>query len=256
MTVLRALVVDDEPLARQRLRRLLQAVPGVEVVGEAGSAAEALGLLETTRPTLLFLDVQMPGMDGFGVAAALEGTERPFLVFVTAHATAAVQAFDVQATDFLVKPVEPARLAVAVARARDAAERRDPAPTDWRRLVVDAVRAALPAAATPTLERFAVTIGRKTVYVPVSQVDWIEADGNYARLHVGRQAYLIRSTMQKLEADLDARQFVRIHRSTIVRVDAIRELVAILQGEYRVVLQDGTQLEVMRAYRDRLPGRR
>lgn len=253
---LRALIVDDEPLARQRLRRLLAALPDVDVVGEAEHAGAALGAVRELRPDLLFLDVQMPELDGFALADALGPAGRPYLIFVTAHADAAARAFDAEATDFVVKPVEPARLARAVERARRAVAARLPADADWQTALRATLAEALGPARTaePALDRFAVQIGRRVLYVPVGDVDWIEAEGNYARLHVGRQTHLVRITMQRLEEVLDQRRFVRIHRSTIVRLDAVKELVTVIQGEYRAVLHDGTALDVMRAYRHRLPG--
>ncbi|MDX2193955.1 MAG: LytTR family DNA-binding domain-containing protein [Gemmatimonadales bacterium] len=258
---LRAAVVDDEPLARARLIRLLAAEPGVEVVLQAAGVEEAIAALSAATPDLLFVDVQMPERDGFSLVEALTAgaasARRPYVVFVTAHALHAARAFDVEAGDFLVKPVEPARLARAVARAR-AARQRAAAPAsaaDWAESLQRQLAELLqPAAARAYLRHFAVTLGRRTLIVPAAQVDWIRADGNYARLHAGRQQYLVRTTMQGLEEQLDPAEFVRIHRSAFVRLDRVREVIMLAPGEYRAVLADGTQLDVMRSYRARLPG--
>lgn len=254
-------IVDDEPLARARLARLLALEPGVQVVLEAASVDEALEALGEVQPHLLLLDVQMPGRDGFALVealGALDAAVRPFVVFVTAHAAHAPRAFDVAADDFLVKPVEPQRLALAVARARSARERRDPAAEAedaWREAMERRLRDLLePLAPREFLRHFAVTVGRRTLVVPAGEVDWIKADGNYARLHAGRQQYLVRATMNGLEQQLNPADFVRIHRSAIIRLDRLREVVMLAPGEYRAVLRDGTQLDVMRTYRGRLPG--
>jgi two-component system LytT family response regulator len=252
---LRTMLVDDESLARQRLRRLLGAHDDVTIVGEAADVPTARGVLASVKPTLLFLDVSMPGEDGFALLADLPPELRPFVVFVTAHADAAVRAFEARATDFLVKPVAPPRLAESLARAREAIAARAPAATGFD----DEVRAMLArilgerAAGGDALRHFAVTVGRKTRFVKPEAVDWFHAEGNYVRLHAGREQHLVRMTMQKLEASLDPVRFVRIHRSIIVQLDRVRELEMVQPGEYRVVLADGTALEVMRTYRDRLP---
>jgi len=258
---LSTLVVDDESLARQRLKRLLSSDPRVRVMGEAADVPTARTQLSALRPTLLFLDVSMPGEDGFSLLADLPSELRPFVVFVTAHADAAVRAFEARATDFLVKPVRPERLADAIGRAVDAVAARTPASgafDDEIRAVL--ARLALGGNAAPLahqpgapLTHFAVTVGRRTRFVPLDDVDWFEADGNYVRLHVGKDRHLVRTTMQRLEQQLASHRFVRIHRSMIVPLDRIRELVMVRPGEYELVLVTGISLEVMRTYRDRLP---
>lgn len=260
MTVsLRAMVVDDESLARQRLKRLLAQDARVQVVGEAADVPTARQQLAVLRPTLLFLDVSMPGEEGFALLQDLPPELRPFVVFVTAHADAAVRAFDARATDFLVKPVRPERLAESVTRAVEAVNSRTPSQPvfgdEIRAELARLVRDVAGGGASPSapLVHFAVTVGRRTRFVKVDEVDWFEADGNYIRLHVGREQHLVRMTMQKLEQSLDAQRFVRVHRSYIVPLDRVRELVQLPSGEYELRLIGEHALPVMRTYRDRLP---
>jgi two-component system LytT family response regulator len=210
------------------------------------------------KPTLLFLDVSMPGEDGFALLQDVPPELRPFVVFVTAHAAAAVRAFDARATDFLVKPVRIERLTESVGRAAEAMESRataqplfdDDVRAELARLVRDVAGHRNTA---PAVVHFAVTVGRRTRFVTVDEVDWFEADGNYVRLHVGRETHLVRTTMQKLEQSLDPLRFARIHRSYIVPLDRVRELVQLRTGEYELRLRTDVALPVMRTYRDRLP---
>jgi two-component system LytT family response regulator len=225
----RALIVDDEPLARDRLRTMLADHPDVQIVGEASRADEAIRIIRAERPDVVFLDVEMPGLDGFHVIDSMSVTPAPFVIFVTAHRDHAVRAFDRAAGDYLLKPYDDRRLAKAVDRARVAL-----------------------AGKRERLDRIPVTIGRRTIFVDVATIDWIEARDNYACLHVGPQQHLIRETLTALESALDPKVFVRIHRSTIVRFDRIRELRRFGLGEQAVVLADGTELPVSEKYRGRL----
>lgn len=229
---MRAIIVDDEPPARARLRTMLGQHPDVSIVGECETAEEALRTIRATRPDVVFLDVQMPGADGFHVVEAMNVSPAPFVVFVTAHADHAVRAFDSAAGDYLLKPYNDIRLARAVARARSAFEGRQPAGF---------------------VERLAATVGRSTVFIETAAIDWIEARDNYACLHVGPQQHLIRETLTSLEQRLDPKRFVRIHRSSIVRFDQIREVRNLGLGDYAVILKGGTELPVGQKYRDRLP---
>ena len=229
---MRVLLVDDEPLARQRLRQMLADHADVEIVGEAEHVEQARELTRAERPDLILLDVRMPGADGFALVDSLHLTPRPYVIFVTAYAEHAVQAFDAAAMDYLLKPFDDERLARALERARAGIARRGP------------VR---------NLDRFAVVFGRRTRYVPAGDVDWIEGSGNYAKLHVGRETHLVRSTLAALESELDPTRFARVHRSVIVALDRVRELQSLGGGEYRVVLRDGTQVPMSQRYRDRLP---
>jgi two-component system LytT family response regulator len=228
----RVLLVDDEPLARQRLRQMLADHADVEIVGEAEHVEQARELTRAERPDLILLDVRMPGPDGFALVDSLHLTPRPYIIFVTAYAEHAVQAFDAAAMDYLLKPFDDERLARALERARAGIAQRGP------------VR---------NMDRFAVVFGRRTRYVPAGDVDWIEGSGNYAKLHVGRETHLVRSTLAALESELDPTRFARVHRSAIVALDRVRELQSLGGGEYRVVLRDGTQVPMSQRYRDRLP---
>ncbi|HEX6913550.1 MAG TPA: LytTR family DNA-binding domain-containing protein [Longimicrobium sp.] len=264
---IRTLVVDDEPLARRRLSRLLDEEPGVEVVGVCASGHEAVEAIRRDRPDLVFLDVQMPELDGFGVLAQVGADQLPAVVFVTAYDRYALQAFEVHALDYLLKPYTPARLSAAVQRAT----RQLKAPhDDTARLAellehLDRERRALaerldgtppPAPAAPQSPahtgRLLVKEGERMFFVPVERVDWLEAEGNYVRLHCGREAHLVRATLGGMEEQLDARRFTRIHRSTIVNVDRVKEVRPWFAGDYLVKLQDGTELRLSRRYRERL----
>ena len=248
MTALRVVVVDDERPARARLRRMLAAIPDVEVVDEAGSADDAVRAIRRAQPDLVFLDVQMPGTDGFGVVERLEPGERPRVVFVTAHDAFAVRAFEVSALDYLLKPVDPARLAQAVERARRAGAR-DEADGGSER--IDQLLRTLGRGAARFLERVVVTEEGKSFFVPLEHVLWVESDRNYVVLHAGTRSFTVRGTLQALEEKLDPERWVRINRSQVVRVDAIAHVEPWFHGEYHVVLRDGTKTTWSRHYLDR-----
>ena len=235
---LRALVVDDEPLARSLLRVLLARDPEVEVAGEC-SGAEAVEAVERTRPDLLFLDVQMPEVDGFDVLAALGRERAPAVVFVTAYDRYAVRAFEVHAVDYLLKPIDEARFAEALARAKDRARRR---VTDPRLgpLLADHARHA---------RRFLVRGRERTVVVDAADVDWIEAADYYATLHAGGKAHLIRETLTDLAERLDPERFVRVHRSAIVNLDRVREIHPLFRGDAELVLAGGARVRMSRTRR-------
>jgi len=242
---LRVLLVDDEPLARAKLRRLLAEDPGVEIVGEAASSAEARELVRAHLPDLLFLDIQMPDEDGFALLRSLPAGSVPAVVFVTAFDQHALRAFEVHALDYLLKPFDRERLGVALERAREALARR-PNPIDEQlRMVLGELRGE-----QPYLGRFVIRSVGRILFVAAADVDWIEASGNYVRLHAGKESHLLRETMSSLETRLDPRVFARIHRSTIVNVERIRELHHIFHGDYSVLLKDGTRLTLSRGYRE------
>lgn len=261
-------IVDDERLARERLRRLVEAEDDLRVVGTAATGADAVRLVLDEAPDLLFLDLQMPELDGFGVAAQLlermAPEELPVIVFVTAYDQHALRAFDAGALDYLVKPFEDerfaetlrrARRAIAQARVRETAERlRDlldiaasgrRTPTVGGTEAGDATESAV-AEGTGALERVLLKSGGRSRLVKAERIDWIEAEGVYARLHVGAESFLIRVPMHELETRLDARRFVRIHRSTIVNLDRVRELREPDPGAHVAVLEDGTALRISR----------
>jgi two-component system LytT family response regulator len=244
LTKLRALIVDDERLAREKLRRFLAEEPDVEIVGECGSGAEAVDRMRAERPDLVFLDIQMPGLDGFGVLREVGAERSGRVVFVTAHDEHAVRAFEVEALDYLLKPFDRARFRQALDRVRR--ERRQ---TLDEKLAALLERIERP---EPRLDRILVRSGGRMTFLKLREVDWIEADDNYIRLHAGRETHLVRDTLRQLEPRLDPRLFLRIHRSAIVNVEAVAEIRSLFHGDYDVLLRDGTALPVGRTYRDRL----
>ena len=250
--MIRVALVDDEPLAREGLRLWLARESDVTVVGEAGTPAEAVALLRAERPDLVFLDVQMPGGDGFGVLEAAGAEHLPEVVFVTAHEKHALRAFDLAALDFLLKPVGEERFRLALARARvelaRGSERAGPARVSALLDHVHAVRTG----GTRRIERFAVRTRDRFVIVPAADVRWIAAAANYAELHVADGTHLVRATLAELEAGLDPARFARIHRGTIVRLDFVREVVPAAHGDCDVVLRDGEVLKLSRRFRSRL----
>jgi len=247
---IRVLLVDDEPLARERLRKLLEHEAEVELVGECADGATALATIRKLAPDLVFLDVQMPELDGFGVLAQLEPGQRPAVIFVTAHDQFALKAFEVHAVDYLLKPLDKDRLKTALRRALHTL-------TQHRTGDLNAQLTALladvrPAAKAPQLERIAVKSSGRVVFVKVEEIDWVEAADNYVSLHVGGEEHLHRETMSSLEEQLAPGKFMRISRSTIVNVDRIKELQPLFHGEYTVILRNGTRLTLSRSYRDKL----
>jgi two-component system LytT family response regulator len=245
---IRALVVDDEPLAREGITVRLQGEPDIAIVGEAGDGPDAVHAIATLQPELVFLDVEMPGMSGFDVLRRSAGVHLPVVVFVTAHSEHALEAFAVHALDYLLKPIDPARFQVALERARREIARSD-RPSAAR---VGALLGATAEAGQPGLGRVVARDGERYVLVKPHDIDWIQAAANYVRLHVGGRVYQMRGTMNDLEARLDARQFARIHRSTIVNIDRIKDIAPEWHGDYDVTLTTGEVLKLSRTYRDRL----
>lgn len=248
MAKIRTLIVDDEPLARERIRTLLEGENDIEVLGECTDGREAVTTIEAERPDLVFLDVQMPELDGFGVLEVLDVEEMPVVVFVTAFDQFALRAFDAHAVDYLLKPFDRERFQRALGRARIQVERHS--EDDFGERLRTLLGQLKPKA--EFLERLAVRAGGRIVFIRTDEVDWIDAQGNYARLHLKERTYLLRETMSALEAKLDPARFVRIHRSTIVNAERIRELEPMFAGEYLVILRDGTKLPSSRTYRDKL----
>lgn len=247
---IRTLIVDDEALARAKLRQFLAAEADVEIVGEAADGGHAMDLVLAHSPDLLFLDVQMPELDGFGVLAGLGDKCPPCVIFVTAHDDFALKAFEVHAIDYLLKPFDRERFskALACARARlsPAGSTAGPQVASLAGLIADVVHQR------PAAGRIAIKSDGRIVLLKVEEIDWIEAADNYAVLHVGKDNHVVRETMNSLEARLDPGQFLRINRSTIVSIDCIRDLEPLFHGEYSVRLKDGTKLTCSRSYRDRL----
>jgi two-component system LytT family response regulator len=244
----RVLIVDDEPLARERLRKLLEAEPGIDIVGEAGDGREATEAIRRERPDLVFLDVQMPELNGFDVLREIAGAPAPAVVFVTAYDQFALKAFEVHAVDYLLKPFDRERFQTALRRALDHVQRGRAGELNERlAALLDEVK---PAGKFPA--RIAVKSSGRVVFVKVSDIDWVDAADNYVELHVGTEAHLHRETMNALEQTLPPEKFMRISRSTIVNVDRIKELQPLFHGEYAVILRDNTRLTLSRSYREKL----
>jgi two-component system LytT family response regulator len=241
---LRVLVVDDEPIARRRIKRLLTGEPGVAIVGESADGESALGAIAASSPDLVLLDVQMPGLDGFDVLRAIPAGRMPAIVFVTAFDHYAIQAFEVHAVDYLLKPFTSERLHAAIACARERIASRSGAAA------AGALAEAL-GRGPRYLTRVAVRTSSRTTIVDLGDVDWIAADDNYVRLHAAGRAHLVRGTLKALEPQLDPERFVRIHRSAIVQIDRIVEIRPATHGDCDLVLRDGTHLTLTRTCRDR-----
>jgi two-component system, LytTR family, response regulator len=245
---IRTVIVDDEPLARERIRSLLEPEADVDVVAECGSGAEAIEALRGTSADLVFLDVQIPGPDGFGVLESLEPENTPVVVFVTAYDQYALQAFEVHAVDYLLKPFDEERFRRALDRARVAVAGRDGRAVNERLLSLLQDLKPQPG----YLERLVVKSAGRLFFLRTTEIDWIESAGNYVCLHAGGESHLLRETMSGIERHLDPARFVRIHRTAIVNLDEIKELQPLFHGEYEVALRDGTKLTLSRSYRDRL----
>jgi two-component system LytT family response regulator len=245
---IRVVVVDDEELARDRLESLLSQHPDIEVVGTCGDGASAIETIERTQPDLVFLDVQMPGMDGFEVVENLDVERLPAVVFVTAHDAHALRAFEVHALDFLLKPFDESRFVKTLDRARLQLAKQDGSAINTHLMsLIEELRSD-----KKYPERLIVKSGGRVFFVRSDEIDWVEASGNYVKLHTRNEAYLLRESMKNMEAKLDPKTFVRIHRSAIVNIDSIKELEPWFHGEYIVIMRDGTRLTASRVFSDRL----
>ena len=229
--MIRVLIADDEPPARRKVRRFLERDPEIAAIAEAGSGDEALEMVRSFRPDLLLLDVQMPGMDGFAVLERMPPPRDFHVVFLTAHDEHALRAFEAEALDYLLKPVDGDRFERALERAKQQLAKRAPAPQP------------------KFIRRVLVEKGGKEFFLPVEQLDWVEADRNYLSLHAGAETYLLRSTLENLARQLDPDQFARVSRSELVNLDQIREMQPWFHGERRIVLKDGKELTWTRKYR-------
>jgi two-component system LytT family response regulator len=254
---LRTVIVDDEPTARRGVRLLLERDRGIDIVGEAAGGAEAAELIKREKPDLVFLDVQMPGCDGFAALEKVGGAAAPVIVFVTAYDEHALRAFEVNAVDYLLKPYDDARFAAALQRAKDEVRRRQADSVNSRLtqlldyLQHDGVR-PIPAKEESASDRILVKSSGEIFFLKAEEIDWIEAEGDYMKFHVGGRAHLMRETMARLESRLDPKRFIRIHRSTIVNIDRLRKLSPSFAGEYAVILHDGTKLKLSRGYHERI----
>lgn len=254
MRPIRTLIVDDEPAARDGMRHLLTADPEIVLTGECANGREAAAAIRDTAPDLVFLDVQMPELDGFGVLREVGVETAPMVVFVTAFDQYALRAFDVHAIDYLLKPFTDDRFRQSLDRAKQ--QVRQGRLEDLSRklaALLDHDEAA--PARERYLDRLVVKSGGKVTLLPVGEIEWIDAEGDYVRIHVGKTWHLLRETMKNLEDQLDSARFVRIHRSTIVNLEKVKELQPFFRGEYVVVLHNGTTLKLSRGYRDNLEAR-
>ena len=242
---MRTLIVDDEPLARKRLRTLLQDERDIAIVGECEDGPSAITTVRETNPDLLFLDVQMPGMDGFDVIAELDPATCPAIVFVTAYDRYAIKAFDIHAIDYLLKPYTRTRLRLALERVGGHLR-------DDRTLARRVAALVTELQSSRALTRFVVKDAGRVYFVRVDDVEWIEAVGHYVCLHAGGGSHVIRETLTNLEARLDAERFVRVHRSAIVNLDRVKDLRPTFHGEYEITLLSGTTLTSSRGCSQKL----
>lgn len=257
----RTLIVDDEKPARQRLRQLLKKQPAVEIVGECSNGLTAVKTLEESAPDLLFLDVQMPGLNGFDVIREAGLDRAPVIIFVTAYDKYAVQAFEACALDYLLKPYSDERFERSLARALAhlRAQERDDLSRRLLSLLeqTGSVSTPLPATAqseqtSRRLERLLIKAGAKVIFLPTAEIRWIEADGVYVKLHAAAKTYLYRASLAELETRLNPENFVRIHRSAIVNIQNVKELYPHSHGDYIAVLDDGAELKMSRNYRSKI----
>jgi two-component system LytT family response regulator len=245
---IRVLIVDDEPLARERIREILEQHPEIEVVGECINGREAIEAVNENPPDLIFLDIQMPETDGFAVLEAIPPDRMPCVIFVTAYDQYAVRAFDVLALDYLLKPFDRERFEKALNRAKKQILSQQGGNFGERIL-----RALEEIKTRPVyLERLVIKTSGHIFFLKTEEVDYFEAEGNYVRLHSGKESYLLRDTISAIESQIDPKKFLRIHRSTIVNIDRIQELQPWFHGEYRVILNSGAELTLSRTYREKL----
>jgi two-component system LytT family response regulator len=251
---LKALIVDDEPLARRSIRLLLKEDAEIELVGECGSGAEALKIIHKQPLDLLFLDIQMPEMSGFDVLERIDAEKIPAIIFVTAFDQYAIRAFEVHALDYLLKPFDDARFEKALRQAKTQIEQREINQLSKRlvRLLEDRDGQPNKARAVGFISRLMIKTASRVFFLKVDEIDWIEAADYYVKLHVGRKSHLLRETMSEMEAKLAPEQFIRIHRSAIVNLDRVKEMHTHFNGEYLVILQDGTELKLSRSRREQL----
>lgn len=245
---IRTLIVDDEAPARARLRQLLRFESDFDVIGECGNGRQAVAAIQKQRPDLVFLDVQMPRLSGFEVCAAIAGEAMPLVIFVTAYDQYALQAFEVHAIDYLLKPFDRERFQKSLAHARERLRRGENGVSDQRLAAL--LESLRPDARKP--ERLAFKANGRVIFVRVGDIEWIEADGNYVRMHVGAVAHQLRETIGGMETQLPSDRFIRISRSAIVNMDRIKELQPMFYGDYAVILQNGARLNMSRNFRDRL----
>jgi two-component system, LytTR family, response regulator len=248
----RVILVDDEPLSLRRLHQLLNALPEIEIVAQCTSGRQAIAAIGELKPDVVFLDVQMPEVNGFEVVAAVSRAEMPLIVFVTAYDEYAVRAFDVLALDYIMKPVAPERLRLACERASAALtskERRAARQESVGGLLQQLEQDGRMRESAAKTNRLLVRADDRIVMLKTDDINWVEAAGNYVRIHVGKDTYMIRETIGRLETILDPGRFARIHRSTVINLDSVKEMQPWFSGEMLVIMNDGTQLKLSRTYR-------
>jgi two-component system LytT family response regulator len=245
---IRVMIVDDEPLARERIRMLLEGEPELEIVSECGNGTDALRAIEKLNPDLVFLDIQMPELTGFEVLDRLDPARTPVVIFVTAYDQYALKAFEVCALDYLLKPFDRERFKRALKRARADLDRRKAGAVNEKvlKLLSELQRSK------KYVDKLIVRAGGRVLFLRADEIDWMEAAGNYVRLHAGKEEYLYRETMTKLEEQLNPDRFARVHRSTIVNIERIKELQPWFRGDYMILLRDNSKLLLSRTYRARL----
>lgn len=252
---IRTLIVDDEPLARQNIHLLVKDDPDIEIIGECGSGHEARKFIKEQAPDLMFLDIQMPEMSGFELLEKLSGEPLPVIVFVTAFDQYALRAFEVHAIDYLLKPFNDERFEKALRQAKLQVENLEVGKLSQKLLALIEDRETPPPAKSMPgkfLKRLMIKSASRIVFLNVGDINWISADDYYVKLHTGKKSHLLRETMNDLETQLDPEMFVRIHRSTIVNINQIKELQALFNGDYLVVLNDGTEHKLSRSRREQV----
>ena len=254
MEMIRALIVDDEPVARRGIRQHLQTESDVAIIGECANGREAVAAIERQTPDLVFLDVQMPLLDGFGVVAAIGAQNLPAVVFVTAYDEHAIRAFEVNALDYLLKPIDNERFQKTLARVREriGGSKTKQLEQNLIALLRSLEEARAEGKRATYLERVVIKEAGRVFFISVDEIDWISAHGNYVQIHAKGKAHLLRETMDGMEGKLDARKFLRLRRSTIVRIERIKELQPLFNGEYVVILKDNSRLTSSRRYRQNL----
>jgi len=245
---IKALIADDEPLARKFIRRMLKDDREVEIVGECGNGRDAVAMIKTQSPDVVFLDVQMPEMNGFAVIEAVGFEQLPEIVFTTAYEHYAIRAFELHALDYLLKPFDQTRFRDAMKHAKERLNQRQ---HEDERLQIGALLESLKNQ-TQYLDRLIIKADGRITFLSTREIDWIEADDKYVHLHTGKTARMVRQTLSGMEAQLDTKKFLRIHPSTIVNVERIKELQPLFSGEHSIVLQDGTRLTLSRNYKNSL----
>ncbi len=246
---IRTLIVDDEPLAREKLRGFLEREEDIEIIGECRDGREAVATIDRERPDLLFLDIQMPELDGFDVLEQVDELALPTVIFTTAFDQYAIKAFDVHAVDYLLKPFDRERFRKALDRAREEWQRQQ---TDQVKDQLQSLLAEVASRRSRHPDRLVVKTSGRVIFIKISDLDWVDAAGNYVRLHANGESHMLRETMSRLEERLDDSQFIRIHRSTIVNIERIRELQQQFHGDYLVVLKSGQRLTLSRSYREKI----